>query len=129
MLETRKVCLQRRDQASNEKTFLAKEDFLQNVENTLQEIQDRLLERATTFRDTNTQDCLDLETFEKHWSDESPGWLVTPWAGSREEEENLSKKHKIAIRCLPLDQQDGENSPCILTGTTTKTRAIWGRSY
>lgn len=128
-LESRKVCLQRRDQGSMEKSFLAKEDFLQNVENTLQEIQDTLLQRATEFRDANTQDCTDSAQFEKHWEDDQPGWLVTPWAGTREEEEELSKKHKISIRCLPLDQQDGEEAACILTGKPTKVRAIWGRSY
>ena len=30
---------------------------------------------------------------------------------------------------LPLDEQDGDEAPCILTGTPTKQRAIWGRSY
>ena len=71
----------------------------------------------------------DLEQFVIHWGSENPGWLVTPWAGSREQEEELSKEHKITIRCLPLDGQDGEGAPCILTGTPTKQRAIWGRSY
>ncbi|MFC5050999.1 proline--tRNA ligase [Rubritalea spongiae] len=128
-LESRKVCLQRRDQASNEKAFLEKEEFLRNVEDTLQAIQDNLLTRATQFRDANITECNDLSDFEKHWNAEQPGWLITPWAGSTEEEETLSKKHKITIRCLPLDQQDGEQAPCILTGALTKARAIWGRSY
>lgn len=128
-LKSRKVCLQRRDQASNEKTFLAKDEFLQNVENTLQEVHDTLLDRATQFRNDNTADCADLETFEKHWSAEQPGWLITPWDGTTKEEETLSKKHKISIRCLPLDMQDGDEAPCILTGKPTKVRAIWGRSY
>ena len=128
-LESRKVCIQRRDQAPNEKSFLDKEEFLQGVLSTLQDIQDTLLERATAFRDANIQENSDLESFEKHWDADQPGWLLTPWAGSTEEEEALSKKHKISIRCLPLDQQDGEEAPCVLTGKPTKARAIWGRSY
>ncbi|MBL6922499.1 MAG: proline--tRNA ligase, partial [Akkermansiaceae bacterium] len=74
-------------------------------------------------------ECSDLETFEKYWEEENPGWLVTPWAGSREQEEELSKKHKITIRCLPLDKQAGPEADCILTGSATSSRAIWGRSY
>jgi prolyl-tRNA synthetase len=55
--------------------------------------------------------------------------MTTPWAGSREQEEELSKEHKITIRCLPNGQQEGEEAPCILTGEATKRRALWGRAY
>ena len=64
-----------------------------------------------------------------HWNQNAPGWISTPWAGSRTQEEELSKEHKITIRCLPIDQQDGPEAPCVLTGTPTKARALWGRSY
>ncbi|MBK1829390.1 proline--tRNA ligase [Verrucomicrobiaceae bacterium R5-34] len=128
-LEGGKVCLQRRDQAANEKAFVPKEDFIRNVTDILQEIHSNLLAKATELRDSNISECNDLETFEKHWSQEMPGWLSTPWCGSREQEEELSKKHKITIRCLPIDQQDGPEAPCVLTGEATSQRAIWGRSY
>ncbi|SHJ68143.1 prolyl-tRNA synthetase [Rubritalea squalenifaciens DSM 18772] len=128
-LENRKVCMQRRDQDAFDKSFLDKEEFIQNIENTLQEIQDNLLQKATEFRDANISECSELNEFETYWDQDQPGWLLTPWAGTTEEEETLSKKHKITIRCLPLDKQDGDVAPCILTGKPTKTRAIWGRSY
>jgi prolyl-tRNA synthetase len=55
----------------------------------------------------------------------------TPWAGSREQEETLSKQHKITIRCLPLAEValPETGNKCFLTGEATTTRAIWGRSY
>jgi len=81
------------------------------------------------FRDANISPCSDLAAFDAHWETENPGWLLTPWAASPEEEDVLSKKHKITIRCLPLDRQDGEEAPCILTGKATRQRALWGRSY
>ena len=130
-LEECKVCLQRRDQAANQKSFHEKEEFLRDVVEILDGVHQSLLNRAREFRDTNITACGDLAEFEKHWDDsnENPGWLITPWAGSREEEEELSKRLKITIRCLPLDQQDEEEVPCVLTGTPTCSRAIWGRSY
>jgi prolyl-tRNA synthetase len=80
--------------------------------------------------------CGSIEAFHAHWAGENPGWLCTPWAGSAEEEEQLSKQHKITIRCLPLDRvelpahvTDALGSKCILTGKETSVRAIWGRSY
>ena len=128
-LEERKICLQRRDQAANEKSFIEKEEFLREVVETLDNVHQSLLQRALDFREENVTECSDLETFEKFWEEENPGWLVTPWAGSREQEEELSKKHKITIRCLPLDKQAGPEADCILTGSATSSRAIWGRSY
>jgi len=128
-LENRKVCVQRRDQAANEKQFIDREDFIRQAEETLGEVHKSLLERATSFRDDNISTSSSLADFEKHWENDQAGWLLTPWAGTREEEGALSKKHKITIRCLPLDQQEEAEEPCVLTGQPTKSRALWGRSY
>ena len=128
-VESRKVCMNRRDRAANEKEFLEKEDFIRTASDLLQDIHDTLLSRSLAFRDEHIVECSDMAVFDAHWSKENPGWLLTPWAGTPEVEDEISKKHKITIRCLPLDQQDGDEQPCILTGTPTKRRAIWGRSY
>ena len=128
-LEGRKVCLQRRDQAANEKAFIDRDEVIRNTPQVLAEIQQNLLDRLTAFRDENITECSDLEAFKSHWDGDNPGWLLTPWAGSSEQEEELSKGHKITIRCLPNDQQDGEEASCFLTGAATKQRALWGRAY
>ena len=63
---------------------------------------------------------------------DNPGWLYTPWAGTPEQEDELSKQHKITIRCIPLDSVPLPQTPagkCFLTGKETATRALWGRSY
>ena len=130
-IETRKVCVQRRDQPISDKNFSDKQEFIQQVGEILEEIHDSLLTRATAFRDANITPCDSLEAFHAHWAGENPGWLYTPWAGTPEQEDELSKQHKITIRCLPLasvklPQTGGK---CILTGQETATRAIWGRSY
>ena len=130
-IETRKVCVQRRDQPVSEKQFSDKEEFIRNASNMLAEIHDSLLARATEFRDANIAPCADLAEFNAHWSKENPGWLCTPWAGTREQEEQLSKQHKITIRCLPIEgvRLPEVSGKCFLTGTETPVRAIWGRSY
>lgn len=135
-IESRKVCLQRRDRAPTEKTFMEKEGFIQIVPNLLQEIHDTLLERAASFRDAHISACNSKEEFEEFWKAETPGWLATPWAGTAGEEEELSKKHKVTIRCLPLDDAGlqesltgGIGDECFLTGRPDVRMAIWGRSY
>jgi prolyl-tRNA synthetase len=131
-IETRKVCVQRRDQPVASKDFPVKEDFIRSAAEILDEIHHNLLTRATEFRDANITTCDSLEDFHAHWSKENPGWLITPWAGTAAQEDELSKQHKITIRCIPLDTVTlpaPQGSKCILTGAETTTRAIWGRSY
>jgi len=130
-LEGGKVCFQRRDQTPNEKSFISQEEFLLGVVEIIEDIHTSLLDRARRFRDKNITECTDLANFEKHWEDSNlnPGWLITPWAGTREEEEEISKRLKITIRCLPIDCQAEPDTPCFMTGKPTKSRAIWGRSY
>ena len=130
-IETRKICVQRRDQGTAEKQFSGKDEFIQRATDILSEIHDTLLARATAFRDANITPCDELGAFHSHWATENPGWLCTSWAGTRQQEEELSKQHKITIRCLPIAgvKLPATGDKCILTGQPTAIRAIWGRSY
>jgi prolyl-tRNA synthetase len=130
-LETGKICVQRRDQAISAKEFTEQDSFIQKAKDVLAEIHDSLLARATAFRNAHITPCDNLDAFHAHWTGENPGWLYTPWAGTREQEETLSKQHKITVRCLPISQKSLPltSNTCFLTGQETQTRAIWGRSY
>ena len=127
--------MQRRDQPVSAKEFSEKDEFIQRARDILGEIQDNLLTRATEFRNSNITTCDSLDAFHAHWAGENPGWLYTPWAGSREQEEMLSKQHKITIRCIPIPEAglpvelNAVGQECIITGKATPVRAIWGRSY
>ncbi len=135
-IETRKVCVQRRDEAVSSKDFPVKEDLIRRVTEILDEIHHNLLRRATELRDANILACDSLEAFHAHWAGEDPGWLYTPWAGTPEQEEELSKQHKITIRCIPIataplakELTANASGKCFLTGAETTTFALWGRSY
>lgn len=95
-----------------------------------------MLSRALEFRDANISACNEADVFHSHWEKENPGWLATPWAGSPEEEEALSKQHKITIRCLPLADAglpegllSEVGDKCFLTGKQSSSVTLWGRSY
>jgi len=135
-VETRKICVQRRDQAFGEKQFPDREEFLQTVTDLLDQIHLSLLTKATAFRDENITPCEDLAAFEAHWNGDSAGWLYTPWAGTPEEEEEISKRLKITIRCIPVPEaklpaaiEGKSGGKCFLTGRDATAWAVWGRSY
>lgn len=133
-VETRKVCIQRRDQPASAKEFADKEDFLRRAGELLDEVHRSMLARSREFRDANLAPCSDEAAFEEHWTQDNPGWLCTRWAGSAEQEEEISKRLKITIRCLPLEgavpaHRIPADDACFLTGNPGAPLAIWGRSY
>jgi prolyl-tRNA synthetase len=133
-VETRKVCIQRRDQPASAKEFADKEDFLRRAGELLDEVHHSMLARAREFRDANLAPCSDEAAFEEHWTQDNPGWLCTRWAGSAEQEEEISKRLKITIRCLPLEgavpaHLVPADDACFLTGKPGAPLAVWGRSY
>lgn len=126
-----KVCLARRDQSSMEKSFIPETDFVVNVVDTLQSIQDTLLARATAFRDEHIRPITTLAELEENFAGEGDAdWLLAPWDATPEQEEELSKRLRISIRCIPMGEMGrGAEAPCILTGKPTTQRVLWARSY
>ena len=130
-LEKGSVCLQRRDLPVNEKSFVPETELVDTVTDILQNIQDALLQRAIAFRDAHIRPACTLRELEENFSGEGDAdWLQVPWDGSPEEEEELAKRLRISIRCIPLGELGrGEPAPCILTGRMTERRVLWARSY
>ena len=131
-LEGNKACFQTR--ASSDKQFLEQDVIVEKIEQELEQYQQILLDRATQLLEDNLSYCDSLDAFEAHWgASEQPGFLLTPWNGSNEEEETLSKKHGISIRCLPLERAALKDKPesgaCLVSGDVTTNFAVWGRSY
>lgn len=130
-LEKGSVCVSRRDRPAQEKEFLPEEDFVAGIDALLQDVQDELLRRATTFRDAHIRRVSTLKELEDNFSGEGDAdWLLVPWEASPEQEEELAKRLRISVRCIPAGEMGrGEPVPCILTGKLTTQRVLWARSY
>lgn len=130
-VESGKVCLQRRDEDLKQKHFITRDECLEQVTGLLDEIHATLLQRAIDFRDSNMQSIDSLQQLEENFSENGANnWLLAPWDGSDEEEEQLSKRLRISIRCIPVNHLgEGAEAPCIISGRPTTRRVIWARSY
>ena len=131
-LEKGSVCLCRRDQASNEKSFISETEFVENAVSLLEDIQNTLLQRQRSFRDSHIRPCNSLEDLKENFNGEGDAdWLLCPWDGTPEEEETLAKSLRISIRCVPQGEMGcaAEAAPCILTGRPTTRRVLWARAY
>jgi prolyl-tRNA synthetase len=129
-ITSRSVAVARRDKGPKEKEFIGKEDFLQTVQERLADIQQALLDRATTLRDANMKKLDTLDEFKAFFADDAPGgFALMHWAGSTEEEEKIAKENKITIRCIPNGDAYAEDGKCFLTGRPSARRVIFARSY
>ena len=129
-LEKGSVCIARRDEAGS-KIFMPEAELTAGAADLLQKIQDALLQRQLAFRDSHIRPCNSLEELKQNFAGEGDAdWLLCPWDGSPEEEEELAKSLRISIRCIPMNGMgEGPEVPCILTGRPTTRRVLWARSY
>jgi prolyl-tRNA synthetase len=121
-LEKGSVAVARRDRGPKEKEFLPNAELVSRAPAMLQEIQDGLLARATTFRDQHT---VTIDTREEFYAFFTPknadrpsctaAFALAHWNGTREVEEQIKNDLKVTIRCIPF----GANEPghCIITAS------------
>jgi prolyl-tRNA synthetase len=129
-ITSRSVAVARRDKGPKEKEFIGKEEFLQGVQERLADIQQALLDRATTMRDANMKKLDTFDEFKAYFADENGGgFALMHWAGTMEEEEKIAKENKITIRCIPHGDQYAEEGKCFLTGRPSSRRVVFARSY
>jgi prolyl-tRNA synthetase len=133
-LEKKTVAVSRRDQAIKAKEFLVRDEFVSRASEILASIQTNLLERATEFRDSHTQEINSRDEFYKFFTPANSakpeihgGFALAHWNGSRAVEEQIKNDLKVTIRCIPF----GTDEPgcCIFTGERSARRVIWAKAY
>ena len=129
-IEKRSVAVARRDRQPKEK------EFVQDVGNLLQDIQNTLLDRATALRDLHTIKVTseaEFRAFFKPQNDTKPeahgGFALAHWAGTAADEERLQKELKVTVRCIPLGDAYREDGVCFLTGKPSKMLVVFAKSY
>ncbi|MBD3277081.1 MAG: proline--tRNA ligase, partial [Candidatus Aegiribacteria sp.] len=103
-------------------------EVVERIPDILDSIQSEMLEEATEKLNSRTYEVETLEEFKKAIT-EKPGFYRVWWAGDAEDEAELQSETKATVRCIPLDQPQGEKGKCIITGKETETMAILARAY
>jgi prolyl-tRNA synthetase len=109
-------------------------ELVQNVADTLSEIQHALFQRAAKLREDASVRIDDLKEFEAFFTpkdEERPeihgGLAYCHFVDSPEMDEKL-KALKVTIRCLPLSDAD-EPGRCIFTGRPSTRRGVFAKAY
>lgn len=134
-ISNRSVAVARRDRSPKDKEFVPKEQFLKDVGDILEDIQNTLLKRAIALRDANMPKLNSEAEFRAFFASKeddkeiSGGFALMHWAGSSEDEDRIAKELKVSIRCIPKGDEFAEEGVCFLTGKPSQRRVIFARSY
>ena len=124
------VFMARRD--TNKKAGLNRDEFVDNITDILDDIQNTLFERALKYREENTFSIDDKKEFyalyKKAKGYNNGAFVMAHWCGSGECEEQIKKDLSVTIRCIPFDspQEDGS---CICCGKESLKRVLFAKAY
>lgn len=124
-LEKGQAEVARRD--TREKEFLPLEGLGDRVVQLLDDIQQNLLLKALRFRQENTREANDFQTF-CEIIEKQGGFVSAHWDGTTETELKIKDLTKATIRCIPLDRKP-EEGVCILTGKKSEGRVLFAKAY
>jgi prolyl-tRNA synthetase len=125
-LKTDQVTLVRRDSRVKEQVSLA--GAAERARTLLDEIQVALFDRALAFREANTHDAGDFETF-KRIMREQRGFIRAYWCGSIECEGRIKEETRATIRVIPDDAEAGGDGICVYDRTPARVRPLFAQSY
>ncbi len=124
-LENGTVEVARRD--TKEKQVMKMEDVVDEIPKLLEAIQQNIYKRALKFRTENTRKVDSYNDFKKAL-DETPGFILAHWDGTKESEAAIKEETKATIRCIPLDAPT-EIGKCIYSGKPSDRRVLFARAY
>jgi prolyl-tRNA synthetase len=135
-IQNNSVFIARRDKEPKDKYSLSKNDFVNNITQLLDEIQDSIYQKALKLRQDNTMRIDSLDEFYKIFSPLNKednraidgGFVMSHWCESPECENKLKNDLKVTIRCNPINEQN-EDGKCIVCGKLSKKRMLFSKSY
>ncbi len=129
------VFVGRRDRGSHEKSAMQRDQFVAEITDILDEIQQNLFQRALAFREAHTLEIEDRKTFYEFFTpknSEKPeihgGFAVSGWCGSANCESKIKEDLAVTIRCIPFESEKAKG-PCICCGKPSESPVIFAKAY
>ena len=110
------------------KSFVPVAQAAAHLRGLLDDIQKSLYQRALAFREANTFQAADYDSFKK-LLDEPGGFIEAGWCGDAACEARVKEETRATIRVLPLDGKDPKGASCIICGREATHIAVFGRAY
>ena len=119
------VEMMRRDTLVKESVAL--EGIADLVEQTLEDMQKSIFDRALAFRNSMITKVDTWEEF-KDVLENKGGFISAHWDGTTETEVAIKEATKATIRCIPFDSVEEEGT-CVFSGKPSHRRVLFAKSY
>jgi len=128
------VFMARRD--TGEKQGVDKDGFVANIVQTLEEIQQGLLQRALDHRAEHTRAIDSYDAFVAFFTPENKkqpeahgGFAMSHWCDGEACEKKINDDLSVTIRTVPFDRAEGGAGECIFCGKPSSGRVVFAKSY
>ena len=112
---------------NREKLFVSLDDLETVIPKVLQDIHDRLYQKALANREEKTYVCTSFDEL-KEMAAEKNGFFKTMWCGDLECELKVKEEAGLSSRCMPFEQEN-LGDICPICGKPAKTMIVWGKAY
>lgn len=114
---------------SSRSISIAADRFVKDVPKTLLNIQRNMLECAKSGLSSNTKTVTTLEDFKQEFKhkDRMSTFVIAPFIDDEKVEKTIAELG-VTVRCIPLQQPQAEGV-CPFTGQSTRTWALYAKSY
>ena len=124
-IENNEAVIVRRD--NREKIVVSLDELETKITETLEIVQNALLEKAKKHREEKTYSAVTLEDFIEI-ADNKPGFIKAMWCGDESCENKLKEVAGVSSRCMPFEQEKLSDK-CVCCGKEAKTMVYWGKAY
>jgi prolyl-tRNA synthetase len=122
-----KIEVARRDNKTKETVVLG-EDFAQNINALLTEIQENMYNQALELQKSRTYKVDTYAEFKAILESETQGFILAHWDGTGETEAKIKEETGATIRCIPLNNEQ-EAGICIHSGNPSTQRVLFAKAY
>lgn len=124
-IENNEAVLVRRD--NREKIVVSLDELEDKIVETLEVVQNALLEKARKHREEKTYSAVTLEDFIEI-ANNKPGFIKAMWCGDEACENKLKEVAGVSSRCMPFEQEELSDT-CVCCGKKAKAMVYWGKAY
>lgn len=129
------VFIARRDKGHREKSSMPRRQFISQVGQLLDDIQENLYTRALDYQQANTLDIDDIGAFYEFFTPRNKnkpeihgGFANAHWCTDAACEAKLKEDLTVTIRCIPFNASSGPGQ-CICCGKPSEKRVVFAKAY
>lgn len=126
-----KLMLSIRSNGTKDKQQYNIDNFVENVEQLLEQIQNNMYNKALEFRDSRVFEVSNYDEFKNFFSqdeNQEKGFVIC-YAIDSYEIEDYIKPLKVTARCIIFAEKDNTNNVCLFTGKNGAKKMIFAKSY